>query len=500
MERALAALRAAVSAPDPVIAGQVRLLHANLPVSQAVVLVNGALLAAIQSAVVDVRVAATWFACLALVAAVRMTLGLRFDRDPSAPRNSLRWRSAFLAGAAAAGLVWGAAAWVIFPPASIVHQVFLAFVVSGMIAGSTAVLAPSFRVFAVFAVAAAVPVVARFIAAGTDIHYVMAAMSTIFLLAMLSVGRRIHDAITITLRLRAENQNLIDGLSSEKARMETVNARLLAAQDELRQSNEELEARVADRTAALQEADRRKDAFLAMLSHELRNPLAPIHNSLQLLERVDLRGADAHQAIEIIRRQARQVTRLVEDLLDTTRIASGKIELRLEPTDVRELVSCTVDDHRSMFRALDIALETRLPAEPVRAVLDPVRMAQVLGNLLQNAAKFTPAGGWTRVSLRAGEGAAEIEVSDSGVGIAPELMSSMFLPFVQGEQASARVSGGIGLGLAMVKGIAEMHGGTVQVRSQGSQKGATFVVRVPCRSGATTESMFSGCSSSGSSA
>src|SRR6185369_13593610 len=158
--------------------------------------------------------------------------------------------------------------------------------------------------------------------------------------AMLSIGRRIHDAIEMTLRLRVENRGLIDSL---------------------RKSNEVLETRVAERTAALQEVDRRKDDFLAMLSHELRNPLAPIRHSLHILDRVEPGSEEARRAIDVIQRQARQVTRLVDDLLDLTRISHGKIELRREAVDLGQLVARSVEDHQSMFTELDISLASDLP-------------------------------------------------------------------------------------------------------------------------------------------
>jgi predicted signal transduction protein with EAL and GGDEF domain len=267
MERTAAASTVKASAPDPVVVEQVRLLHASLPLTQSVALVNGGLLAFIQSTVIELAVVVAWLACLVLVTLLRLAFGLQFRRDPAVQENILYWRDVFLAGAVASALAWGAAVWVLYPEGQLAHQVFVAFTLSGMVAGSTAVLAPVLRVFMLYAVVIAVPVIARFIAAGTDIHMVMAAMVTVFLLAMLSIGKRIHETIELTLRLRVDNRALVDSLRRDKVTIETINADLVAAQAELRRTNASLETRVAQRTAALQQADRHKNEFLAMLSH-----------------------------------------------------------------------------------------------------------------------------------------------------------------------------------------------------------------------------------------
>jgi PAS domain S-box-containing protein len=239
----------------------------------------------------------------------------------------------------------------------------------------------------------------------------------------------------------------------------------------------EEEVRAAN--ARLLEADRRKDEFLGMLSHELRNPLAPIRNSIYVLEHTDPDGEQGRRARAVIQRQAEHLTRLVDDLLDVTRIARGKIELRRERADLASIVRRTVEDQRSVVTGRGVRLVTGVPDEVVWASVDSTRISQVVGNLLQNAAKFTPRGGSVAVSLRAARGAAELRVSDTGVGIEQGLLEHVFEPFVQGERSLARTQGGLGLGLALVKGITELHGGTVSAESRGSGKGAEIVVRLP---------------------
>jgi PAS domain S-box-containing protein len=231
---------------------------------------------------------------------------------------------------------------------------------------------------------------------------------------------------------------------------------------------------------ALREADRRKDEFLGMLSHELRNPLAPIRNSIYLLGHAPPGSDQAIRAQRVIERQTEHLTRLVDDLLDVTRIARGKIELRRSRIDLREVVSRAADDFRLLLHDRGIEFRVGIPDVTLQADADPTRITQLVGNLLHNAAKFTRRGDEVTLSLRqAGDGAAEVRVRDTGVGIDPALQPSIFEPFVQGERTLARTEGGLGLGLALVKGIAEMHGGSVEVESAGKGKGAEFVVSLP---------------------
>jgi PAS domain S-box-containing protein len=228
---------------------------------------------------------------------------------------------------------------------------------------------------------------------------------------------------------------------------------------------------------ALRDADRHKDEFLGMLSHELRNPLAPIRSSIFILKRVRA-GAEADRAHAVIQRQVEHLTRLVDDLLDVTRIARGKIELRRARVDLSAIVRRTGDDHRSVMaeRGIELVVDAQ---DGALVEGDATRIAQVIGNLLNNAAKFTGRGGTVSLSLRiVGEGA-EIAVRDTGVGIERALLGDVFTPFVQAERTLARSAGGLGLGLALVKGLTELHGGSVSASSAGPGRGAEFLVRLP---------------------
>jgi PAS domain S-box-containing protein len=229
----------------------------------------------------------------------------------------------------------------------------------------------------------------------------------------------------------------------------------------------------------LREAARRKDEFLGMLSHELRNPLAPIRNSIYILRRAEAGSEQAARAQGVIERQTEHLTRIVDDLLDVTRIARGKFELRRSWVDLREVVSRAAEDFRLLFRDRGVAFEVAVPDEKLWADLDATRISQAVGNLLHNASKFTRPGDTVRISLETSAEQAVIRVRDSGAGIDPALLPSVFEPFVQGERTLARTEGGLGLGLALVKGMAELHGGTVRASSAGKGQGAELVVSLP---------------------
>jgi PAS domain S-box-containing protein len=229
---------------------------------------------------------------------------------------------------------------------------------------------------------------------------------------------------------------------------------------------------------ALQDANRRKDEFLAMLSHELRNPLAPIAAAAELLtlargdERV-LRAGD------IIRRQVKHLTGLVDDLLDAARVTQGMVKLHTERLELAAVVADAAEQARPLIEARRHSLQTRLAAEPVIVTGDHKRLVQVLVNLLGNAAKYTPEGGRIEVVLEASASEAVLTVRDNGAGMAPELVNAAFDLFHQGARTLERAQGGLGIGLALVKSLAEQHGGSVRADSAGLGQGSCFTVRLP---------------------
>jgi signal transduction histidine kinase/ActR/RegA family two-component response regulator len=233
--------------------------------------------------------------------------------------------------------------------------------------------------------------------------------------------------------------------------------------------------------AELRLANQHKADFLAMLSHELRNPLAPIRSSLYLLQHVPLESPQAARAREVLGRQAEHLGRLVDDLLDVTRISRGKIALRRVRVDLREVVRRATEDLRPIFDERGISLRVENSGGPATLTGDPVRLAQVLSNLLHNAAKFTPRDGTVTVALAAGGDArqATLSVRDTGEGMDPAQIERMFEPFTQAAQGMARARGGLGLGLALVRGFVELHGGQVRATSAGPGRGTEVVLTLP---------------------
>lgn len=224
-------------------------------------------------------------------------------------------------------------------------------------------------------------------------------------------------------------------------------------------------------------ADRRKDEFLAILAHELRNPLAPITMALEVARRSYEDEATLCWAHEMMERQTRHLVRLVDDLLDVSRIARNKIELRTEAIEIRQVVERAIEAARSVVDGKRHELTVVLPDEPLLVVVDPVRLAQVTANLLNNAAKYTPPGGqiWLTVDRAGTE--VELRVRDTGIGIAPETLPNVFDLFVQAPAVSGE--GGLGIGLTLVKSLAALMGGTVEARSEGLGKGSEFSLRLP---------------------
>ncbi|KYF52831.1 hypothetical protein BE08_09810 [Sorangium cellulosum] len=236
--------------------------------------------------------------------------------------------------------------------------------------------------------------------------------------------------------------------------------------------------------ARLKEADQRKDEFLAMLAHELRNPLGPIRNAVEVLRRVAGQPPSLARACGVIDRQVSHMARLVDDLLDVSRVARGRIQLRKERCDLARLLRETAEDYRSTLEASGLSLELALPAEPVWVSGDPTRLSQAISNVLHNANKFTDAGGRVTVTLSAtSERSAALRVRDTGIGMEPAMLGRMFEPFSQADRSLDRSRGGLGLGLSLVKGVVELHGGAVSAESAGTGRGTEIVLRLPLSRG-----------------
>jgi signal transduction histidine kinase len=277
-------------------------------------------------------------------------------------------------------------------------------------------------------------------------------------------------------------------LEQEKAReLERLNASLRAANAELELRNRELLAENKERTRAegrLREADQRKDEFLATLAHELRNPLAPLQNALAVRR---LRSPDDHDPLlSMMERQLSLLVRMIEDLLDIARITRGKLTLRRSPTVLQDVISAAVDTARPLIEQGGHALHLQLPDEPVALDADHARLAQVFANLLNNAAKYSDPDGRIELGATIEGGTVHVWIRDSGIGLTPEQMDTVFEMFRQVDTTVERSRGGLGIGLTLVRRLTEMHGGRVDVQSDGPGHGSTFRVHLPCASAGQT--------------
>jgi len=288
-----------------------------------------------------------------------------------------------------------------------------------------------------------------------------------------------HDE---TRKFDAEDQRVLESLATFAA---TAYQARLSISDQAK-ANRDLQAKIAElqrAEEALREADRRKSEFVAILAHELRTPLAPIRNAVEILRRSGGDEQRVKPATEMMQRQVGQMVRLVDDLLDMSRISRGKIQLRMEPVELASVVHHAVEAVRPLCESMDHELTVTLPPEPTYLNADPTRLAQVIGNLLNNASKFTEKGGRIRLTVGREGKQALIRVQDTGIGIAAEQLPRIFEMFTQADTSLERSPGGLGLGLTLVKNLVEMHAGTVEARSGGVGQGSEFVVRLPLLSG-----------------
>jgi signal transduction histidine kinase len=266
---------------------------------------------------------------------------------------------------------------------------------------------------------------------------------------------------------------------TELARLSTAFQEMRDRLAERTEESERLATELRARAEALAETDRRKDEFLAMLAHELRNPLGAISNASYILEQSAPVKPEMARPVAIIRRQILHLVRMVDDLLDVSRITRGKVELRKEPVDLVEVVLHAVEASRATVEAKSHTLRVSLPDEPLPLVADATRLEQVLSNLLRNSAKFTEAGGRIEIEAQRDGVGAVVTVRDDGIGIAGDLLPRVFDLFAQGEQALDRSGAGLGIGLTLVRSLVEMHGGRVEAKSDGPGRGSEFVVWLP---------------------
>ena len=440
------------------------LLYENARTGAVITIVIAILLAYAQWDVVAHAVVAAWLLYMCGIAIARFALAQRYWRASPTELSSRRWNGAFVAGTALAAAGWSAGAVVFYSSSPPTNEVFVVFVIGGVMLGSASLLAARPEAFLTFLLPTGLVTAWCVASPGDEQHLIMGLLGTVFTAVTIITTWGFHRAIESSLNLQFANQNLIEHLQQAKNYTDAL--------------NRELDFRVRDRTAQLLEADQRKDEFLATLAHELRNPLAPIRFALESLKR-NPPPAAAVRARAIIERQVRQLVRLVDDLLDVSRITANKIQLRREPLDLARLMATAVESIAPLAVASGHTLDVQAPDRAIFIDGDATRLVQVFANVLSNAVKFTPHGGRISFTADRRSDVAIVCIRDTGVGIATEVLPRVFDMFHQAEPILERSAGGLGIGLTLARRLVEMHEGLIEVRSSGVDEGTEVEIRLP---------------------
>ena len=448
-------------------AAEIRLLYENASTGIAVTLVIASLLAYALWDTVPRPTIVGWLLFMVAISIARFVISQRYWRAAASDHDNSGWMTAFVVATALAATGWGNSVIVLSPAGPPLNEILVVFVVGGVMLGSASLLAARPEAFLTFLLPTGLTTSLWLFSRGDSEHVIMGLLGLVFTVATVITTWRFHLTIESSFRLRFANETLIESLQTAKAATDAL--------------NRELERRVGDRTARLLEADQRKDEFLATLAHELRNPLAPIRFALDAMNLDPLPATAAH-ARDVIERQVQQLVRLVDDLLDVSRITADKIQLRCEPVDVGRLVVVAVESTAPLAVAADQKLDVQVSAESTPVHGDAARLVQVFANVLNNAVKFTPRGGHIAVTTRREAGEAVVRIRDSGVGIAADVLPRVFDMFQQAEPALERSTGGLGIGLTLARRLVEMHDGRIRVRSPGVSQGTEVEIRLPLTS------------------
>jgi signal transduction histidine kinase/CheY-like chemotaxis protein len=452
---------------------ELRLLYENVATGVAATLVIAATLAVALWPSVSPGLVSWWLGYTVLVAAARAVLAHRYWRRPPGAEGRRLWHVGFVAGTTLAGLGWGLGAVFLYSTARPIDEVLVVFAVGGMMLGGASLLAARPEAFLTFLLPTGLLTSARVAGEGGQDHLLMGLLCAVFTAATVITTWRFHRAIDSSFALRFENQDLIDNLRAAKDGAEAL--------------NRDLERRVRERTATLEEEDKRKDEFLATLAHELRNPLAPIRFALESLK-PGTPPTTVERAREIVERQVAQLVRLVDDLLDVSRITANKIRLRQEPVDLATAMTTAVESVSPLAIAADHTLDVRVPPDPLFVQGDSARLVQVFANVLNNAVKFTPRGGYISFAAERQAGEAVVRIRDTGMGIAPEALPQVFDMFHQAVPVLDRSTGGLGIGLTLAQRLVRMHQGTIDVTSPGVGLGTAVEIRLPVTAATATAS------------
>jgi signal transduction histidine kinase/ActR/RegA family two-component response regulator len=445
-------------------AAETRLLFENATTGIVVTIVIASVLAYAHWGLGPRFIVSAWLTYMLLVSAARFAVVHRYWRASAREMENGRWSAAFVAGVAMAAAGWGGGAVLLYPAARPMTEILLVFAVGGVMLGGASLLAARPEAFLTFLIPTGFLTALRVASVGDEDHLMMGLLGAVFTTATVLTSWRFHVAIETSFRLRFDNHDLIESLQNAKNEADAL--------------NRELELRVRDRTAKLQEQDQRKDEFLATLAHELRNPLAPIRFALEALKD-DTPRAIAARAREVIDRQVGQLVRLVDDLLDVSRITANKIQLQPESLDLATLMATAVESITALAAAAGHTVEVELPSAPVRVNADGARLVQVFANVLNNAVKFTPPGGHIWFTAEERSNTAIVRIRDNGTGIAPDVLPRVFDMFHQAEPVLERSTSGLGIGLTLARRLVEMHEGRIKISSPGTGQGTEVEIHLP---------------------
>jgi signal transduction histidine kinase/ActR/RegA family two-component response regulator len=445
-------------------AAETRLLYENAATGSAVTIIIASVVAYAHWDLGSPFIVSAWLIYMLLVSAARFAVVHRYWRASASDIENGRWNAAFVVCVAMAAAGWGGGAILLYPSARPLDEILLVFAVGGVMLGGASTFAARPEAFLAFLIPTGFLTSLRLASVGDENHLMMGLLGAVFTVATVVTSWRFHKAIDTSFRLRFDNQDLIDSLQTAKHEAEAL--------------NRELELRVRDRTAKLLEQDQRKDEFLAMLAHELRNPLAPIRFALEALKVDDARPIAA-RARDVIERQVGQLVRLVDDLLDVSRITASKIQLRRESLDLAPLMATAVESITAVATAAGHTVDVQLPSTPVRINGDGARLVQVFANVLNNAVKFTPPGGHIWFTAEAHSSTALVRIRDTGMGITPDVLPRVFDMFHQAEPVLERSTSGLGIGLTLARRLVEMHEGQISISSPGTGQGTEVDIRLP---------------------
>ncbi|RKT43264.1 ATP-binding protein [Thiocapsa rosea] len=453
-----------------------RLLFEQLPASLVITAANAVLVAAAMSLVSSPAGAWIWFAALVVILVARGLLMMRYRRAGKA-RSSTDWTRRFALGAAATGLAWGLSVFLL-PSHVLTYQVFLGFVISGMVAGAIPSLSPCLVAYLSYMLGALVPFALRMIVIGDELAYTFLALILLFAVFMWLNARRYHRTLRHSLELGHVNLDLIDSLTQEKERIAALNRDLEREIQERRAT----EAALVIAKEQAESASIAKGQFVANMSHEIRTPMNGVLGLLEMLAHEPL-SAEQKGLVEVAHTSAESLLTVINDILDFSKMEAGRLDLERIPFDLRRLVEDVAGLFTASARSKQIGLLCFVPPGlPARVLGDPHRLRQILTNVLGNAVKFSLSGEvQVRVDICGEEDERSrfcFEISDTGIGMTPEQLERLFKPFVQADGSTTRRFGGSGLGLAISKDLVELMGGDIQVESTFG-RGSRFRIRLP---------------------